>query len=299
MRPRNLIGSALVTGLVSCSGRTLLDSGSTSNSSPDNSLQLSEDAGSGRYFPLLPPYYGVDFAANFNKLRSPGDASYFVVRDTIAYVGLQLMWLVIHTIIWDGQVSNLQDISASLLSPGKKVELTNSYDTSRLSFDSLSEVSLVKLWNFFADSNPSTRNLYLSFGFGLAQQLLWIIPTFIGKIPDPDAAKRADNHIDRTVGLPEHLLESDPVALWNRLLSPQGIVQIIAINTLLWLGRILFWTVMSNLPDLPAATVITGRSHLSDDSDRSLFHSVKDEFIRNLESNVEMMIQSLETSQSS
>merc|ERR1712014_29627 len=39
-----------------------------------------EDA---RVFPLLPPYYGVDYAANFNKLKSPGDAAYFVVRDSM------------------------------------------------------------------------------------------------------------------------------------------------------------------------------------------------------------------------
>ena len=42
-----------------------------------------DDQGSGRVFPLLPPYQGVDFAANFNKLKSSGDAGYFVVRDSI------------------------------------------------------------------------------------------------------------------------------------------------------------------------------------------------------------------------
>ena len=49
----------------------------------DNDNVLSEYEGSGRVFPLLPPYYGVDFAANFNKLKSSGDAAYFVVRDSI------------------------------------------------------------------------------------------------------------------------------------------------------------------------------------------------------------------------
>ena len=49
----------------------------------DNDNVLSEYKGSGRVFPLLPPYYGVDFAANFNKLKSSGDAAYFVVRDSI------------------------------------------------------------------------------------------------------------------------------------------------------------------------------------------------------------------------
>ena len=37
----------------------------------------------GRFFPILPPYHGVDFGANFNKLKSTGDAAYFVVRDSI------------------------------------------------------------------------------------------------------------------------------------------------------------------------------------------------------------------------
>jgi hypothetical protein len=40
--------------------------------------------GTGRYFPLLPPYYNIDFAANFNKLKSNNDIAYFVVRDSIA-----------------------------------------------------------------------------------------------------------------------------------------------------------------------------------------------------------------------
>ena len=37
----------------------------------------------GRFFPILPPYHGVDFGANFNRLKSHGDAAYFVVRDSI------------------------------------------------------------------------------------------------------------------------------------------------------------------------------------------------------------------------
>ena len=49
----------------------------------DEKVTLSEYEGDGRVFPLLPPYQGVDFAANFNKLKSSGDAAYFVVRDSI------------------------------------------------------------------------------------------------------------------------------------------------------------------------------------------------------------------------
>ena len=49
----------------------------------ENSDGESEDQGSGRVFPLLPPYQGVDFGANFNKLKSSGDAGSSLLRDTI------------------------------------------------------------------------------------------------------------------------------------------------------------------------------------------------------------------------
>ena len=49
----------------------------------DDQDYKSDNQGSGRVFPLLPPYQGVDFGANFNKLKSSGDAGYFVVRDSI------------------------------------------------------------------------------------------------------------------------------------------------------------------------------------------------------------------------
>ena len=53
------------------------------DSENDDHEHKTEDQGSARIFPLLPPYQGVDFAANFNKLKSSGDAGYFVVRDSI------------------------------------------------------------------------------------------------------------------------------------------------------------------------------------------------------------------------
>ena len=40
----------------------------------------------GRFFPILPPYHGVDFGANFNRLKSTGDTAYFVVRDSIVVI---------------------------------------------------------------------------------------------------------------------------------------------------------------------------------------------------------------------
>ena len=46
---------------------------------------LSDEQGTGRLmlWRKLPQYQDVDMAANFNKLKSSGDAAFFVVRDTI------------------------------------------------------------------------------------------------------------------------------------------------------------------------------------------------------------------------
>jgi len=219
------------------------------------------DHGTARVFPLLPPYQGVDFGANFNKLKSSGDAAYFVVRDSIVFMAVNAFWAVVHWVIWDGKVSTSQDILSSLLSPGIPVELSNPDQTSRLSFTSLSELSPTKLWNFFTDPNPSTRNLYLNIGFGLASHILWILPTFLGIIPD---TSRQQERLGTAIpGIPANLAGADPVALWNRLLSPQGVLQMMAINTLNYMGKLLFWTFMSIVPDAPAAG--SGRSlHIED-----------------------------------
>ena len=100
------------------------------------------------------------------------------------------MWVVIHSLVWDGKISNFQDLALSLLSPGMvQVSVKTQYLTyntgmdvqlstpaeksaessppasSRLTLDSLTELSFVRIWNYFTDPNPSTRNLYLNIGF--------------------------------------------------------------------------------------------------------------------------------------
>lgn len=207
-----------------------------------------EDVGTARVFPLLPPYADVDFGANFNKLKSSGDAAYFVVRDSTVLIGVNLMWAVVHWILWDGKVANNQDIISSILSPGVNVQLSEGSQTSRLGIQSISELSPTKLWNFFTDPNPSTRNLYLNIGFAAFSHILWILPTYLGVIPD-DTRRLEERQEDRVGGLPDNLAGADPVALWNRLLSPQGVVQMMAINTLNYFGKLLFWTFMSSVPD--------------------------------------------------
>jgi len=239
---------------------------------------LSDEQGTSRLmlFRFLPQYSDVDFGANFNKLKSSGDTAYFVVRDTIVYLGVQLMWVVIHSLVWDGKISNYQDMALSLLSPGVDVQLSTPSDkssesppaSSRFTLDSLSELSFVKIWNYFTDPNPSTRNLYLNIGFALGSQLLWILPSFLGTLPDERTGDRLEAEKleslslsnetteERLGGLPSNLLSSSLVDVWNRLLSPQGVLQIVAVNILNWLGKMVFWTFMSSVPDLPAETEI-------------------------------------------
>jgi len=251
--------------------------------------KLIETKGEGRYFNLLEPYQGVDFGANFNKLKGSGDTAYFIIRDTIVFWSVNFLWMGIHSLIWDGKVTNLQDITTSLLTPGFQSELTARIEDpadSRLSLSSLQELSAVKLWNFFADPNPSTRNLYLNIGWALAQQLLWILPTFYGLIDDPDA--RSEERIDP---LAVNFSQADPVAIWNRLLSPQGVLTNIGINTLAYSGKLIFWWIMSVLPDAQTDNVITGRNYKKD---KSLWEDVADTFIEDVERNVKLIIRGME-----
>jgi len=214
-----------------------------------------EDHDSARIFPLLPPYQSVDFAANFNKLKSSGDAAYFVVRDSTVFIAVNVFWAAVHYLIWDGKASTKEDVIASILSPGVQVALSEPEEkNSRLfSLESFSELSATKLWNFFTDPNPSTRNLYLNIGFAAFSHVLWIAPTFLGIIP---STQRQDSRLDSSVpGIPSNLAGADPVALWNRLLSPQGVLQMMAINTLNYFGKLLFWTFMSVVPDASGRSI--------------------------------------------
>ena len=70
----------------------------------------------------------------------------------------------------------------------------------------------------------------MSYPQAVGGHILWILPTFLGTLPD--AEKRADDSEDRLSGLPSNLAGADPIALWNRLLCPQCILQIVGINSI-------------------------------------------------------------------
>ena len=67
----------------------------------------------------------------------------------------------------------------------------------------------------------------------LGGHILWILPTFLGTLPDT-AQRRGDREesADRLGGLPSNLAGADPITLWNRLLCPQCILQIVGINSI-------------------------------------------------------------------
>ena len=79
---------------------------------------------------------------------------------------------------------------------------------------------------------------------GLASQILWIIPTFIGKIPEADERQEEEENIIRNIqlgpqeaqekvgGLADNLASAPVEKNWNRLLSLQGVFANIGINIL-------------------------------------------------------------------
>ena len=99
------------------------------------------------------------------------------------------MWVGLHFLLWDGRVNTMEDLTASLQSPGLKVDLPSHVGLSvkaskqegkeeeqdpYFEFENvglgslpagkdntqLSQISLERLWNFLASPDSSTRNLY-------------------------------------------------------------------------------------------------------------------------------------------
>jgi len=154
--------------------------------------------------------------------------------------------------------------------------------------DSRQELSWQALYNFFADPEPSFRNLILNTGFISFQLLLWFLPTFwwpgenlptpattrLGedgpevdadfsqRIKDLEGLEGAD---ERVLQLIYHLSNSSPSAFYNRMMCPQCIAQNLSIfllgvtlcngtaqQTFLhfqFSGKILFWWFFTSLPD--------------------------------------------------
>ena len=76
-----------------------------------DTLDKISDEGTGRLmlWRFLPQYQDVDIAANFNKLKSSGDAAFFVVRDTIVLrqYSLGLLSIIFTYIFYSVFITNL------------------------------------------------------------------------------------------------------------------------------------------------------------------------------------------------
>jgi len=217
---------------------------------------------------FLPQYSNVEIRKNLNKLKSGFDANHFMIRDTVVWIGGSLMWLIFHLLFWDGRVNNYEDLDASIRSPGVKVELPshsdlangvtqpdNSNDSKGNTF--LTEPDINRYWQGLTNPSSSIRSIFTTLLYGLASQILWILPTFIGKVPVPDS--RIDSLIknnldfenlknltdpadDRILTLIENLSTAPLPKNWNRLMSLQGVFNNIGINFLNYFGRWLFWS---------------------------------------------------------
>ena len=153
------------------------------------------------------------------------------------WLGASLMWVVLHFLFWDGRVNTMEDLQASIQSPGTVTEhlltwleklvpgvriqlpshadLANGVTQPDTSDDVkgntfLETVEPERFWNFLTNPDTSTRRLYTNVFFvsiflhfnsvqvtfsywqGLASHLLWILPTFLGKVPLPE--KRLDQN---------------------------------------------------------------------------------------------------------
>jgi len=54
---------------------------------------------------------------------------------------------------------------------------------------------------------------------------------------------------EKTIGVVASVVERGPADIYNRLLCPTCVLQIIAINTLLFSAQLLFWCVVTVLPN--------------------------------------------------
>jgi len=139
------------------------------------------------------------------------------------------------------------------------MELVQEEAESKWIEDSLDEISWNGLFNFFANPEPSFRNIIMNTGFSAFQHILWLAPTFFWtgkKLPlptgdridfdvDPFFKKRKGASIDadldpfhknadeRIGSLIEYLDTSSPAAIYNRLFCPRCVAQNLGVFWLL------------------------------------------------------------------
>merc|ERR1712233_154323 len=182
----------------------------------------------------------------WNELKSQKVVSYTLTRDLTV-----MLWISLHLLFWNGSI-------------------VENRRTGLVGFDSATDrrVDLAKIENFFMNPKTVSRNLMVCSGFFLLTASFWLIPSFLWK--SSLASDREDdrdvNRLDmvvnsanthphlqeKTSGVVTALVTAGPADLYNRVLCPTCILQIIAINTLLFSAQLLFWSTVTLLPNAPS-----------------------------------------------
>ena len=88
------------------------------------------------------------------------------------WLGASLLWVGLHLLLWDGRVNTLEDLEASLRSPGVRVQLPShaalasgdlapdTETTASKPATFLTSPQLDRLWNTWTSPDSSTRRLY-------------------------------------------------------------------------------------------------------------------------------------------
>ena len=86
--------------------------------------------------------------------------------------GTFVTYVLAHTLLWRGEAKTDEDVPGivrlftSIMYPkGGKSAKERTEAEEKLLADSLDEISLVGLFNFYADPNPSFRNIIMNTGF--------------------------------------------------------------------------------------------------------------------------------------
>eukprot|EP00095_Tigriopus_kingsejongensis_P001260 snap_masked-scaffold374_size191929-processed-gene-0.18 protein:Tk01260 transcript:snap_masked-scaffold374_size191929-processed-gene-0.18-mRNA-1 annotation:"periplasmic solute binding family protein" len=265
-------------------------------------------------FPFFRQYQSIDLGQNLNNLKSPNTMAFFVIRDAVAYLALVTTWILMHTIFWDGRLKadelDRVPLFIRLLSgfvsgsdsmfrrsdeggdvPEDEFQTRFGYTDQaeeKLIAESLPEISANGIFNFFADPNPSFRNLIMNSGFLAFQLIIWFLPTFFwpgSPLPTPQNMNQTISSPGEGIGIENPLAqnrvgafvhnlgEASPVAIHNRLLCPQCFVQTISISTLLYAGKLFWWWWFSSIPDFkrfsirPSPSTQTQGRHMRYDDD--------------------------------
>jgi len=178
----------------------------------------------------------------WNEAKSEKVVSYTIARDITQYLAVQLMWVSLHLLLWKGPATQLVDI------------VTREDDIREKDFTE--NVDLSKITTFFTNPQTVARNLLVCTSFFLITSTFWFLPSLMWK---SSSTSKADSLVDitetvytaeeRVSGIVSAIANRGVADIYNRVLCPTCVVQIIFINTMLITAQLIFWSVITFLPN--------------------------------------------------